>query len=40
VLHQYGKKDKVGRKTVKDKRRGKMMMMMLKSKCHNSSLNW
>jgi phosphoserine aminotransferase len=41
VLHQYGKRDKVVRKMVKDKRRGKMMMtMMLKSECHNSLLNW
>jgi hypothetical protein len=37
VVHQYGKKDKVGRKVVKDKRRNKRMM--LRSKYHNSLLN-
>jgi hypothetical protein len=34
VVHQYGMKDKVGRKMVKDERRDKMMM--LKSKYHDS----
>jgi hypothetical protein len=37
VVHQYGTKDKAGRKMGKDKRRDKMMM--LKSRYHDSHLN-